>query len=97
MNLKFVTPYLMVFTSILLISKIPTFSFKKITVRRTMTIFLLLGVGLFFVSIIQYTFETLTICCLIYLVLIPIGVYKYKLKLKNANQISIEDEHQDIL
>ena len=62
-----------------------------------MTIFLLLGVGLFFVSIIQFTFETLTICCLIYLTLIPIGIYNYKLKLKNANKFVDEEEHQDIL
>ena len=62
-----------------------------------MTIFLLLGAGLFFVSIIQFTFETLTIGCLIYLTLIPIGIYNYKLQLKNANKFVDEEEHQDIL
>ena len=87
----------MILISILLISKVPTFSFKKIAIRRNMTIFLLLGVGLFFVSIVQFTFETLTICSLIYLILIPVGIYNYKLKLKTANQIELEDEHQDIL
>ena len=60
----------MVLVSILLISKVPTFSFKKIAIRRNMTIFLLLGLGLFFVSIIQFTFETLTICSIIYLFLV---------------------------
>lgn len=96
-NLKIITPYLTVLVSFLLISKVPTFSFKKILIRRKMTIFLLLGVGLFFVSIIQFTFETLTICCLIYLTLIPIGIYNYKLQLKNANKFIDEEEHQDIL
>tara|TARA_Y100000590_G_scaffold470229_1_gene662954 strand:- start:29813 stop:30604 length:792 start_codon:yes stop_codon:yes gene_type:complete len=96
-NLKIITPYLMFFVSILLISKVPTFSFKKISIRRNMTIFLLLGVGLFFVSIIQYTFETLTICCLIYLMLIPIGIYNYKAKLKSAKEFLVEDDQQDIL
>ncbi len=96
-DLRAITPYFMVLVSILLISKVPTFSFKKIAIRRTMTIFLLLGLGLFFVSIIQFTFETLTICCLIYLVLIPVGVYNYKVKLKTANQIEFEEEQQDIL
>ena len=66
-DLKIITPYFMILVSILLISKIPTFSFKKIAVHRRTTVFLLLGMGLFFVSIIQFTFETLTICCLIYL------------------------------
>ena len=96
-DIKVITPYFMVLVSILLISKVPTFSFKKIAIRRNMTIFLLLGVGLFFVSIIQFTFETLTACCLIYLTLIPVGIYNYKLKSKSINQAEIEDEHQDIL
>ena len=97
LNLAIITPYLMVAVSILLISKVPTFSFKKIAIRRNMTIFLLLGVGLFFVSIIQYTFETLTVCCLVYLTLIPLAIYNYRSKLKNANQLVVEDEQQDIL
>ena len=77
-DLRVITPYFMVFVSVLLISKIPTFSFKKIAIRRNMTIFLLLGVGLFFVSIIQFTFETLAICTIIYLALIPVGIFNYR-------------------
>ena len=96
-NLKAITPYFMVLVSILLISKVPTFSFKKIAIRRNMTVFLLLGVGLFFVSIIQFTFETLAICSIIYLILIPLGIYNYRVKLKTANQSELEEEHQDIL
>ena len=67
-QIKNISPFLVVFISILLISKIPTFSFKKIVVQRNMTLFLLLGVGLFFVLIIQFTYETLTICCLMILI-----------------------------
>ena len=96
-DLRIITPYFMVLVSILLISKIPTFSFKKITIKRNMTIFLLLGIGLFFVSIVQFTFETLTICCLIYFTLIPIGIYSYRSKSKTASQIELEDDQQDIL
>ena len=62
-----------------------------------MTVFLLLGVGLFFVSIIQFTFETLTICFLIYIMLIPLGIYNFNVKAKNADKIDIEDDQQDIL
>ena len=40
-DLTSITPYFMVLISFLLISKIPTFSFKKIAIRRNMTIFLL--------------------------------------------------------
>ena len=96
-NLRVITPYFMVLVSLLLISKVPTFSFKKIAIRRNMTIFLLLGVGLFFVSIIQFTFETITICSVIYLFLIPVSIFNYRSKLKTASQIEVEDENQDIL
>ena len=51
-----------------------------------MTIFLLLGVGLFFVSIIQFTFETLTVCAIVYLFLIPVGIYNYRVKTKTTNK-----------
>jgi len=96
-QIKNLSPFLVVFTSILLISKVPTFSFKKIVVQRQTTLFLLLGFGLFFVSIIQFTYEALAICCLIYLILIPIGVYNYRSKLKNTQNQIIEEDHRDIL
>ena len=92
-----VSPFLVVLASILLISKIPTFSFKKIVIQRHLTLFLLLGVGLFFVSIIQFTYETLTICCLIYLLLIPISILNYRSKLKNSQNEVIEEDQRDIL
>ena len=92
-----VSPFLVVLASILLISKIPTFSFKKIVIQRHLTLFLLLVVGLFFVSIIQFTYETLTICCLIYLLLIPISILNYRSKLKNSQNQVIEEDQRDIL
>ena len=96
-DLKVTTPFLMVFVAILLISKIPTYSFKKISINRSMTVFLLLGVGLFFVSIIQFTFETLTICLVTYLLLIPISIFNYRKNLKNTDKIKLEEDQQDIL
>ena len=96
-NIKIITPYLAVVVSLLLISKLPTFSFKKISIKRNMTIFLLLGVGLFFVSIIQFTFETLTVGILIYLFLIPIGIFNYNKKSKLTINEQIEEDQQDVL
>ena len=96
-QIKNLSPFLVVLASILLISKVPTFSFKKIVVQRQMTLFLLLGLALFFVSIIQFTYETMAICCLLYLTLIPFSIYNYKSKLKSVqNQIDEEDQ-RDIL
>ena len=96
-DLRIITPYFMVLISILLISKLPTFAFKKILIRRNMTIFLLLGVGVFFVSIIQFTFETLSFCLITYLLLLPVGVYNFKLKSKSKIETEIDDQHQDVL
>ncbi|MBH90767.1 MAG: CDP-diacylglycerol--serine O-phosphatidyltransferase [Candidatus Marinimicrobia bacterium] len=96
-QIKNISPFLVVLSSVLLISKIPTFSFKKIVVQRKMTLFLLLGFGLFFVSIIQFTYETMAICCVIYLLLIPVSIYNYRSKLKSAQNDTIEEDQRDIL
>ena len=97
MNLKVITPYLTIIVSLLLISKLPTYSFKKISIKRNMTIFLLLGVGLFFVSIIQFTFETLSLGLFIYLLLIPLGIFNYNKKSKSIENDLLEEDQQDIL
>ena len=94
---KIISPYLVVFISFLLISKIPTFSFKKIVVQRHLTLFLLLGFGLFFVSIIQFTYETMVICSFVYVLLIPISVLSFRSKLKNAQKEIIQEDQRDIL
>ena len=97
MSLKVITPYLTIIVSLLLISKLPTYSFKKISIKRNMTIFLLLGVGLFFVSIIQFTFETLSLGLFIYLLLIPLGILNYNKKSKSVENDLLDEDQQDIL
>ena len=94
-EVKNLTPYLAVVVSILLISKIPTFSFKKISIPRKLTIFLFLAIGVISISLIFYTFETLVIMCLIYLSLIPAGLFFYRKK--RSSKTLAEDEHEDIL
>ena len=90
-------PFYVIFIAVLLISKIPTLSFKKITIPRKLTIFLLLSTGVIFFSLILYTFETLFILGLVYLLLIPIGVIIFQKKSKNINQTLPEDDDEDIL
>jgi len=96
-NVKIISPYLVILIAILLISKLPTFSFKKITIKSKMTIFILLTAGLLFVSLIFFTFETLFICGLIYFTSLPISFYCFNKKNKNQKNILHEDEHEDIL
>ena len=96
-DLKFITPYLTIITALLLVSKIPTPSLKKISISSKTTIFLLLGIGMIFIALLFYTFETLLVLSFIYLVFIPGSFFLYKKELKkHATKISDED-HEDIL
>ena len=97
LNLRFITPYLTIFIALLLVSKIPTPSLKKISISPRATIFLLLGVGMIFIALLFYTFETILFFSLMYLIFIPISIFFYKKQLKkNSTKISDED-HEDIL
>ena len=96
-NIKMITPYLVVLIALLLVSKLPTYSFKKISIKRNMTIFLLLAVGLFFVSIIQFTFETIFLGLLFYLILLPISIVNYNKNSKSIIKDQDEEDQQDVL
>ena len=97
LNIKKVTPFLVGITSILLISKLPTFSFKKISIPRNLTIFILLGFGVSFTALIFFTFETLFIGSLLYLFTLPLSLISYINTKKVIKTESIEDEHEDVL
>ena len=56
---SYFVPILFILISLLLISKLPTYSFKKIAVPRRLTIFLLFGVVLFFGLLLIYTYLSL--------------------------------------
>jgi len=84
-------------TSVLMVSKIPTYSFKRIVIPRNLTIFLLLGIGIFVSLLIFYTFETLFFTGLIYFVLMPISYIHYKSKNKKIKIESTEEETEDVL
>ena len=91
-------PIFFIIVSILLISTIPTYSFKKIVIPRTMTKFLLFGIVLFFGALLVYTFKILIVSCFIYICLIPISFFHYK-KIKKEKNITSdeEDDLEDVL
>ena len=96
-NLRFITPYLTIFIALMLVSKVPTPSLKKISISPKTTIFLLLSVGMIFIALLFYTFKTLLFLSLIYLIFIPVSINFYKKQIKkHSTQISDED-HEDIL
>ena len=98
MNYNLLVPVFFIIVSILLISTIPTYSFKKIIIPRSMTKFLLFGMVLFFGALLVYTFKVLAISSAIYLCLIPISYLHYKKIKKEKNITSDNDEGlEDIL
>ena len=96
-NFKSLIPYFTVLIAFLLVSKFPTFSFKKISISPKTTIFILLVIGLVFISLLFYTFETLLIFGLSYLFLIPISFFMYRKQMRKDSLESLDDEHEDVL
>ena len=96
-DLEFITPILTIVISLLLISKIPTYSFKKIKIKPSLTIFILLVAGISLVSVMFFTFETLLAFCFLYILSIPMACFTYLNNKKAVNVDNSEDEHEDIL
>ena len=92
-NYNLVVPIFFIITSLLLISKFPTYSFKKIVIPRKTTIFLLFGIVLFFGLLLIYTFKVLVVCGLVYICLIPLGYFNYQ-KIKKQT-ILIDENHEN--
>ncbi len=95
-NVKALTPYITILIAVLLVSKLPTLSLKKISISPRATVFILLGIGMIFISLLYFTFETLLLAGVLYLVSIPVSFVAYKSKIKKTKEIS-EDEHEDVL
>jgi CDP-diacylglycerol--serine O-phosphatidyltransferase len=94
-----IVPIFFILTSLLLISKFPSYSFKKIVIQRKATIFLLFGIVLFFGLLLIYPFNIIAISSVVYVLMLPISFFHYqKLKKQNQDKDSIEDDDlEDIL
>ena len=98
-NYDIIVPIFFISTSLLLISKFPSYSFKKIVIPRKTRIFLLFSIVLFFGLLLIYPFIVISISSLVYLLLLPISFFHYrKLKMQNIkSNIDEEDDLEDIL
>ena len=95
-NYDIVVPIFFIVTSLLLISKFPSYSFKKIVIQRKTTIFLLFGIVLFFGLLLIYPFNVIAISAIVYLLMLPISFFHYqKLKKQNEDQ-NFKDEDDDL-
>ncbi len=99
LNYDLIVPIFFVVTSFLLISKFPSYSFKKIVIPRRTTIFLLFGIVLFFGLLLIYTFNVIAISTIVYLILLPVSYFHYqKIKKKHEkDKIQDEDDLEDVL
>ena len=99
-NYNIVVPIFFIVTSLLLISKFPSYSLKKIVIQRKTTIFLLFGIVLFFGLLLIYPFNVIAISAIVYLAMLPISYFHYqKLKKQNddLNFKEEDDDQEDIL
>ena len=97
-NYQVIVPTLFITISILLISKIPTYSLKKIVVPRSASIFLLFSVILYFGLVLVYTFNAIIISGIIYLLMIPVSAFHfYMIKKDNKTNNEEIDHHEDVL
>ena len=98
-NYNVIVPIFFIITSLMLISKFPTYSFKKIVIQRKTTIFLLFGIVLFFGLLLIYTFNVIAISGIIYLSLIPISFFHFQKlrKIHENDKIQDEDDLEDVL
>ena len=83
-------------TSILMVSKIPTYSLKRILIPRHLAIFLL-GLGIYVSLLIFYTFKILFFTGVIYILLIPISFFHYRQKNKKQIITSTSEDDEDVL
>ncbi len=96
-NKGYFIPIYTLLVAILLISKVPTYSFKNIKIKPTLTIFILLGIGVSLVTLMFFTFETILVFSILYILSIPLSCFTY-LNNKKSNLIdNSEDDHEDIL
>ena len=97
LNLKNLTPYFTILIALLLVSKIPTLSLKKISISSRATIFLLLFMGMIFIALLFYTFTALLFFGFIYLLSIPISIFLFKKQQKKYSLKISDEDHEDIL
>ena len=99
LDYNIIAPIFFITTSLLLISKFPTYSFKKIIIQRKTTVFLLFGIILFFGLLLVYPFVVMSLSILVYLCLLPISFFNFQKIKKIKNEKNLEDSEnlEDIL
>ena len=72
-------------SSFLMVSKVPTYAFKKIKIKRPLVLLVMILSVLLFGFLITHTFETLFIIGVIYIFSIPVSFIHYRIIKKKYN------------
>ena len=68
----------MAFIAFLAVSRIPTFSFKRLAINREHVMFYFLGVAIFFSLLVTHLWITMSVIGFLYLSTIPFAVKRHK-------------------
>jgi len=79
------TFFIILLSSFLMISKIPTYAFKKIKVTKPYVLLIMIISVLIFGFLINYTFETLFVVGIVYIFSIPVSFIHHKILRKKYN------------
>ena len=100
-NSSIISVSIMFLTSILMVSKTPTYSAKRIYIPRKLGVFLLLGIGIYFGLLMTYTFKTLFFTGVVYIISIPISLIHYiiisKKNISISKDYNEDSDNEDIL
>jgi len=69
----------------LTVSNVPTFSFKKLSIKRDHVLFYLLGISIFATLLVTHIWETMSVVALIYMVTIPLAIRSHRKRFGNSN------------
>jgi len=94
LNYKIIVPTIFIVVSILLISKFPTYAFKKISVKRSITVFLMFSIMLLLGLLLMFPFQTLVAGSIFYILSLPISYFHF-LKLEKKNKSENLFDHEE--
>ncbi len=94
-----VVSVVLVAVSALLISRIPTFAFKKFKVQNRMVLPMMLGIGFYAILLINAPWMTASATLIVYLAMMPLGVRSYRRMAARTAQgaaaVAVDDDDEE--
>jgi len=82
----------------LTVSSVPTFSYKKLSIKREYVLFYLLGISIFATLLVTHIWATMSVVGLLYIITIPVAVLRHRQKfghLKSPDKDMSEKDGND--